>query len=174
MIPFSTTFRPLLAVALAIVVTAALAATSANAAVDPANQCAASKQKAAAKKLSDKVKCHGVAIKKGVAVDPACLTKAETKFDAAFAKAELKGGCATTGDAAAVEAFIDGVLSDLLAALPGAGGVTTTTSTTTTTTTLPTVNCDALNDCGLCVACTQEPGGACVAANAACNASTDC
>ena len=48
----------------------------ANAATDPGVACAVSKQKAAAKKLSAKVKCHGTALKKGVAVDAACLTKA--------------------------------------------------------------------------------------------------
>jgi hypothetical protein len=89
-----------------------------DAAVEPGAACAASKQKAAAKKLSDKVKCHGVAIKKEQPVDPACLTKAETKFEGSFAKAEDKGGCATTGDVDEVELLIDDVLAQLLAALP--------------------------------------------------------
>jgi hypothetical protein len=94
------------------------------AAVDPGAACAASKQKAAAKKLSDKIKCHGVAIKKEQAVDPACLSKAETKFEGSFAKAEDKGGCATTGDVDEIELFIDDVLNQLLAALPPTPPVT--------------------------------------------------
>jgi hypothetical protein len=76
------------------------------------------KQQAAAKKLTAKVKCWGVALKKGKAVDPACLAKAEQKFDDAFAKAEEKGGCLTSNDAAAVETLVDGWLGELLAALP--------------------------------------------------------
>jgi hypothetical protein len=99
------------------------------AAKNPAAICATSKQKAAAKKLMAKVLCHGKAIKKSIPVDPACLTKAETKFNEAFTKAEAKGGCTTTGDNTAIELLIDQTLADLLEALPG----TTTTSTTSTT-----------------------------------------
>ena len=101
-----------------------------SAAKDLGALCAASKQKAAAKKLSDKVKCYGKAIKKAIAVDPACLTKAETKFQGAFTKAESKGGCLTTGDVGSIETLMDNTLDDLLEALPA-------TTTTTTTTTLP-------------------------------------
>ncbi len=101
------------------------------AAKNPAAICATSKQKAAAKKLLAKVICHGNAIKKSVPVDPACLTKAETKFNEAFTKAEGKGGCTTTGDTAAIEQLIDETLADLLEALPGP------TTTTTTSTTVP-------------------------------------
>ncbi len=106
-------------------------AISSSAAKDPGAICATSKQKAAAKKLTEKVKCHGKAIKKGVPVDAACLTKAEGKFDASFTKAEGKGGCVTTGDTAAIEMLIDETLADLLEALPASA------STSTTTTTLP-------------------------------------
>ena len=103
---------------------------SVYAAKDLGALCAASKQKAAAKKFSDKVKCHGKAIKKGIAVDPACLTKAEGKFQAAFTKAEGKGGCLTTGDVNDIETLMDDTLTDLLEAIPA-------TTTTTTTSTLP-------------------------------------
>ena len=95
-------------------------ASLANAATDPGVACAVSKQKAAAKKLSAKVKCHGTAMKKGVAVDAACLTNAEAKFDESFAKAEAKGGCITTADAATIEALIDDTLDELRQALPPA------------------------------------------------------
>ena len=87
-------------------------------AADPGATCAIAKQKAAAKKLNDKVKCHGKALKKGSPVDPVCLTKAEEKFNASFTKAEDKGGCLTTSDAAAIETIIDNTLAALLAALP--------------------------------------------------------
>jgi len=101
------------------------------AAKNPAAICATSKQKAAAKKLTQKVACHGKAIKKSIPVDPVCLEKAETKFNEAFTKAEGKGGCTTTGDNAAIELLIDETLADLLEALPGP------TTTTTTSTTVP-------------------------------------
>lgn len=131
-------------------------------AADPAANCAAAKQKAAAKKLNDKVKCHGKAIKKGLDVDPACLAKAESKFDVSFAKAEGKGGCVTEGDAASIELLIDDTLAQLLAALPPAspcGGGETFCSG----------NCVDLtsdaNNCGGCgIACTSPSecvNGAC-------------
>jgi len=132
---------------LSIAAIAALVCVQAAHAVEPAANCAAAKQKAAAKKLSDKVKCHGKAIKKGIAVDPACLTKAETKFETSFAKAEGKGGCVTEGDVDAIEQLIDDTLAQLLGALPP----------TTTTTTQPAcidndqdgygTNCPAGDDC---------------------------
>lgn len=93
-------------------------ALPACAAADPAVSCAASKQKAAAKKLSSKMKCHEKAMKKGVGVDPECLVKAEGKFVAAFDKAEEKGGCITTNDAVALEATIDDTVASLYSQLP--------------------------------------------------------
>jgi len=130
-------------------------------AADPGAKCAAAKQKAAAKKLSGKVKCHGNAIKKEITVDPACLTKAETKFETSFAKAEAKGGCVTTGDVDAIEALIDDTLAQLLDSLPP--------STTTTTTTLP--PCGISNKC-IFVTSTMSTGamGGVAGADAQCNA----
>jgi hypothetical protein len=88
-------------------------------AAEPAGTCAASKFKAAAKRASDKAKCHATALKKGEPVNPECLTKAETRFAAAFTKAESKGGCETTNDAAAIAALVDSTITALVAALPG-------------------------------------------------------
>jgi hypothetical protein len=107
-------------------------AIPAMAAKNPAAICATAKQKAAAKKLTMKVMCHGKAIKKGEPVDATCLMKAETKFNESFTKAEAKGGCTTIGDTADIEMLIDTTLADLLEALPG-----TTTTTSTTSTTVP-------------------------------------
>lgn len=120
-----------------------LVATVARAA-DPGATCAAAKQKAAAKKLSDKVKCHGSAIKKGVEVDAACLSKAEEKFDSAFAKAEAKGGCVTVGDAAAIETLMDSTLTQLLTALPAVSAPPT---------------CNTLPTCNECAVCEQTTAG---------------
>jgi len=76
----------------------------------------AAKQKAAAKKLSAMVNCHNKAIKKLAPVDAECLAKAGEKFESAFAKAGAKGGCTTSGDAAAISSMVDGWLAELLVA----------------------------------------------------------
>jgi hypothetical protein len=96
---------------------AVLAASMADAAPTPAQRCSAAKMKATAKKATAKIKCHEKAMLKGVAVDPLCLAKAETKFTDAFARAELKGGCATVGDAAALEAEVDVFVGAVVGAL---------------------------------------------------------
>ena len=123
----------------------------ANAATDPGVACAVAKHKAAVKKLSEKMKCHDNALKKGEAVDPACLTKAEGKFDDSFAKAEAKGGCVSTDDAPTIEATIDDMLVELLQALPSATSTTTTSTSTTTTNPVP-PTCAEDGDDGACVA----------------------
>ena len=92
-------------------------------AADPGAACAAFKRKAAAKKLSAKVKCYGTALKKGKEVDASCLSNAESKFNDSFAKAEGKGGCATLNDADDIESWVDDTLAQLLAALPATASV---------------------------------------------------
>jgi hypothetical protein len=53
----------------------------------PAQKCSVAKSNAAAKKIEAKLKCQRRAVQEGTAVDPACLTPAETKFDGAITKA---------------------------------------------------------------------------------------
>src|SRR4029453_5139075 len=65
-------------------------------------------------------------------IDSTCLTKAETKFGFAFAKAELRSGCAQTGDASPVESAVDSCVSNIVGLLPPP-----TPSTGPTTPTLP-------------------------------------
>ena len=91
---------------------------STKAATDPAVACAVAKQKAAAKNISDEVKCNGTALKKGEAVDPACLTKADDKLDSSFGKAEDKGGCLLEGDAAAAKSSNDATVDQILNDVP--------------------------------------------------------
>ncbi len=67
-----------------------------------AQKCSLAKQKAAAKFVSDRLKCNASAVKKGVGLDPECLTKAGTKFDDAFTKAEADGQCVEPGSATLV------------------------------------------------------------------------
>jgi len=70
----------------------------------PAQKCAAAKLKAAANKLAPKLACHQKALAHGATVSGTCLAHATSVFTVAFAKAESKGGCIVTSDAAAVEA----------------------------------------------------------------------
>jgi hypothetical protein len=73
----------------------------------PAQKCAATKRKLAAKKFKALTSCDSKAVGKGVAVDPSCVAKAKLSFTNAWAKAEAKGGCFTTGDATAIENKVD-------------------------------------------------------------------
>jgi hypothetical protein len=90
-------------------------------AADPGATCAAAKRKAAGKKVDGKLKCVAKATMKGMPVDALCLSKVETKFATAFAKAEAKGGCLTSGDAGAIEASVDACVATLrgLLGVPG-------------------------------------------------------
>ena len=95
--------------------------------VTPASRCAGAKLAASAKKVKTKLGCHGKASRKGVAVAPQCLAKAEARFSAAFSAAEAHGPCLTHGDAAAIEERADDLVNDVVAALPPGSGTTTTT-----------------------------------------------
>ena len=85
----------------------------------PAQKCAATKTKAAGAKVYAKATCYQKALAKGSTIDSTCLTKAEQKFVAAFVGAEAKGGCAVTGDSAAVEALVDTCVASLTGAIAG-------------------------------------------------------
>jgi hypothetical protein len=134
----------------------------ASAKATPAERCTAAKLKAAGAKTAARIKCQVKAIGHGHPVDPGCLARAEAPFAARFAQAERKPGCITTGDAAAVEAAVDGWVGVLVGALSGSStGLTTTTTvltTTTTSTTTTTVTCG-----GIVPACTGAcgPGKSC-------------
>jgi pimeloyl-ACP methyl ester carboxylesterase len=94
--------------------TVALAAAAA-AGTDPAAKCVNTKAKTAGKKSADYLKAFGKdAVKPNGAKLAASLSKAESKFQGGFSKAEGKGGCPGEGDAAAVEALVDDFVRDLL------------------------------------------------------------
>jgi len=146
---------------------------AATSSADP-SKCDAAKVKAAGKKAAAKANCYAKAIQKGLPVDPACLTKAEQKFDASFQKADTKNdNCTNLGDSVAVEATVDQCLADLVAQV-----------STTPTTTLPGPSCtngmqdgtETDVDCGggSCPACAV--GGQCVfdsdCSNSVCTAGT--
>jgi hypothetical protein len=81
--------------------------------VTPAQECASSKLKETGKKINSLLECDSKAVKKGEAVDPLCLQKAIDKFAEKWAKAEAKGGCATTGDLATIEGKADALRDTL-------------------------------------------------------------
>jgi hypothetical protein len=84
----------------------------------PHSKCTGLKILDAGDKALTKLKCHSAATADGAAVDSACLTEAETKFDAGFADAETALDCLMpTGDAAAIEAKIDAFISTVESAL---------------------------------------------------------
>jgi len=104
------------------------------------DKCAGAKIKAAGKKTAAVLSCYAKAVSKGTPLDSGCIAKADGKLTSAFSKAEAKGGCNTTGDAAAIETKIDSCTADVADDLTGPSTTTTTTvtgSTTTTSTTGP-------------------------------------
>ena len=93
------------------------------------NKCQAAKKKCVSNKVKGLLGCHAKAEKKGVVVDPICLQKQFIKFSnpalkGCIDKLEAKGGCLTTGDAAALEAKVDAFVVDVVEELdpffPGA------------------------------------------------------
>jgi hypothetical protein len=90
------------------------------------NQCAGAKIKAVGKKAKCLLGLEAKEAAKGVAPDPAKVQKCQDKLVSAFTKAEAKGGCTTTGDAAAIEAKVDAFVADVADELPS--GVSTTPS----------------------------------------------
>lgn len=104
-------------------------------AASPAEVCAAAKTKAAGAAVFAKAKCHQAALAKMTAVDPTCLAKADQKLAGAFAAAEAKGGCATTGDGPALAGFVNGCITTYTNAITGdprcAGGKTKATGKNT-------------------------------------------
>ena len=102
------------------------------AAVDPTypapvlDKCSAGKKKCVATKVKALLGCYGKAAKNGSAVDPACLAKAQGKFDGGadpakgcFEKLEAKYGaasttpCRTFDDTAGVETTVDDFASSM-------------------------------------------------------------
>jgi hypothetical protein len=86
------------------------------------NACEGSKIKAASKKANCKAQLEAKQASKGGTIDPAKVAKCEATFSKAFAKAEAKGGCNTTADAAAIEAKVDAYVADVDAELGSASG----------------------------------------------------
>lgn len=95
----------------------------------PAELCAASKLDASGMKAGREVKCWSKEVHKPGTYS-ACAAKAQLKFARAFAKAEVKGGCVSTGDAAALETTVDTFVENVIGELTGspAGALLGTTA----------------------------------------------
>src|SRR5262249_29846374 len=114
------TSGPRLTAAGALALVLALASAPTHAAAGPGQRCASTKIEAAAKAalclLSLDARTAG-----GRAADPAALQRCRDRLAdpdrGAFARADLRGGCATDDDAARIEAQIDDLVSDLAATL---------------------------------------------------------
>ncbi len=76
--------------------------------------CTASQYKAAGAAALRKAKCKSVAARKGIAVDPQCLAKAETKLAKAWTKAEAKGDCVASVDQASSLAIVDSFVDEVM------------------------------------------------------------
>src|SRR5262249_22080901 len=102
-----------------------LVAVAAHAATDPLSRCAVAEMKATAKKTTSKLKCYATAAEHKTAVDQGCLTKAESKFGEAWARATAKGGCGgnIVGplDQNTVEGRVDACVRDLVTTVAPCG-----------------------------------------------------
>ncbi|MEO2167288.1 MAG: hypothetical protein ABGY42_04075, partial [bacterium] len=84
------------------------------------NRCAAAKLSEAARLSKGRAKCFAKALARGRDADAACFGKSTVKFEEKWAKAELRGGCPTTGDVAETHERIEALFSELgTCALPG-------------------------------------------------------
>lgn len=97
-------------------------------------KCASGKRKAAGKKAMAELLCYAKSAIKNVPVDTECLGKAAGNLGKAFAKAEKKAGCTTTGDAATVESAVDAIVAQVVAELSAPPTTITNTTTTATST----------------------------------------
>ena len=97
-----------------------LASHSAGASATPGQACSAVKIRAAAKRANVQLGCYARAMLQGAPVDQNCLARAEAALVRTFQRAELKGGCATVNDTAAIGNTVGSFVSVIAGALPGA------------------------------------------------------
>ena len=95
----------------------ALVSLAAGSAYAQTGKCQGTKMKAAGKKMSCLLKVHSKVAAKGRPLDTAKIMACETKFSAAFTKAESLPPCATTGDVSTIESKIDRFANEVAAEL---------------------------------------------------------
>lgn len=118
---------------------------AAGSAATPAEKCTSAKLKAAGKNAT----CQTRALAKTAAGGTGDLDACRVKFAAVFDKLDSKGGCATTGDAAAIESHIETATNRILTDLAGAC-VPTTCSDGGGLCGIVSDECGGFLDCGVC------------------------
>jgi len=96
-----------------------LVATMTLASPTPTQRCAATKVKAAGRNVFVTAKCYAKASVAGGEVSPDCLAKAAKRFQAAFAKADAKGGCTVVADAGSIGAAAAACVTSFTSAVAG-------------------------------------------------------
>jgi hypothetical protein len=86
------------------------------------NACQSAKLRAAARAARCRLRLEAKQAAKDAAPDPAQVQACADKLAASFTRAERKPVCATSGDAPAVQALVDGFVADADAALTPSGG----------------------------------------------------
>src|SRR2546422_2892294 len=113
--------RKLIGIALGVLACTALMAGTARA----QSKCTGKEIGAAGKKAGGKAKCWSKATKKGLAVDSACLSGAETKFSASYMKAQSKMDCVNGTAEGTIETKVDNFITDLVTEINGGTGTPT-------------------------------------------------
>ena len=98
-------FVSVVAVAAALLV--APAARPAHAGLSKGLKCAFAKQRVAVKKIDALLACERKARTAQTPVDPACTAAATARFETAFQRIEMRGGCEPSGDTVPVEQVAD-------------------------------------------------------------------
>jgi len=89
------------------------------------SKCTGKEIGAAGKKAGGKAKCWSKATKKGLAVDSACLSGAETKFSASYMNAQSKMDCVNGTAEGTIETKVDNFITDLVTEINGGTGMPT-------------------------------------------------
>jgi hypothetical protein len=99
---------------------------------DDARRCAAKKLLRAGAYGRGRLACWARAFRAGTPVDGACFDGSASKLIVGFRAAETKPGCATTGDAAAIETVLNGFVDEVADLVLPATTTTTIVATSTT------------------------------------------
>jgi hypothetical protein len=94
-------------VAVAVTLLVAPAPQPAHAGLTKGLKCAFAKQRVALKTTGALLTCERKALTAQTPVDPTCIAVAIGRFEEAFRKIEMKGGCEPAGDADAIELIVD-------------------------------------------------------------------
>lgn len=101
-------------VVLGLVLGVALLGGDAHAAPTAAARCSQAKILAIAQALNAQLRCHAMAVRRGIPVAERCVARAVDGLAAAIARAERRGGCATVGEIGLLNGAIDGIVAGMV------------------------------------------------------------